>query len=156
MQVSAWLLFLVGIFNFLAVRSSTLASPHSLADAPHTQGLAFGSRLKVLRSLSQDSTTPSAKRRLRLAAEPVPPSIYVEDDSGVAHSHAYEQFDAAPPAKTEEKTKRRSFLPFTGGSKGGAKRSASRNGPNGIVISGPMMAQKQAVSVPPPVYQLGR
>ncbi|BGP33091.1 hypothetical protein JCM10296v2_004880 [Rhodotorula toruloides] len=138
-QVSAWLLFLVGIFNFLA-------------------GLAFGSRLKVLRSLSQDSTTPSAKRRLRLAAEPVSPSIYVEDDSGVAHSHAYERFDAAPPAKTDEKTKRRSFLPFTGGSKGGAKRSASRNGPTGIVISGPMMAQKQAggVSAPPPVYQLGR
>ncbi|BGO99637.1 hypothetical protein NBRC10513v2_004720 [Rhodotorula toruloides] len=136
-QVSAWLLFLVGIFNFLA-------------------GLAFGSRLKVLRSLSQDSTTPSAKRRLRLAAEPVSPSIYVEDDSGVAHSQAYEQFDAAPPAKMEEKSKRRSFLPFTGGSKIGAKRSASRNGPNGIVIFGPMMAQKQAVSVPPPVYQLGR
>ncbi|BGP25560.1 hypothetical protein JCM10295v2_004488 [Rhodotorula toruloides] len=138
-QVSAWLLFLVGIFNFLA-------------------GLAFGSRLTVLRSLSQDSTTPSAKRRLRLAAEPRSPSIYVEHDNGVAHSHAYEQFGAAPSASKADKPKRHSFLPF----KAGAKKSASRNGPNGIVISGPMMAQKQAsaggagVSLPPPVYQLGR
>lgn len=130
-----------------------------------TQGLAFGARLKVLRSLSQDSTTPSAKRRLRLAAEaPHSPSIYVEEDhvdgeGGIAHSHAFERVDASPPP---EKPKRRSFLPFStgggSGSKASAKRSASRNGPNGIVISGPMMAQKAGggVSVLPPVYQLGR
>ncbi|GAA5962957.1 hypothetical protein JCM8115_007061 [Rhodotorula mucilaginosa] len=47
-QISSWYLFIIGILNMLA-------------------GLAFGARLKVIRSLGGDSTTPSALRQLRLA-----------------------------------------------------------------------------------------
>ncbi|GAA6059151.1 hypothetical protein JCM10212_003898 [Sporobolomyces blumeae] len=48
-QVSGWFLFLVGLLNFLS-------------------GLAFGSRGKTIRSPFDDSTSPSALRRLRLAS----------------------------------------------------------------------------------------
>ncbi|BGP41104.1 hypothetical protein JCM10450v2_005135 [Rhodotorula kratochvilovae] len=140
-QVSAWLLFLIGIFNLLA-------------------GLAFGARLKVLRSLSQDSTTPSALRRLRLQRE--------AERAGEA-DRAWEQFDrepnAAPAAPAApERPHRRSLLPsaFRRAEKPTPemserteqKRAKSRNGPNGIVIGAPRpLRGGGGVSVPPPTYQ---
>ncbi|GAA6007352.1 uncharacterized protein JCM10292_005504 [Rhodotorula paludigena] len=159
-QVSAWFLFLVGILNFL-------------------MGLALGARLKVLRSLSKDSTTPSALRKLRLQREAEHSSSAPSEKDGGgawAHSHAYEQFDRevgdeARPAAAEQ---RRSFLPASFArfslkpsrrapappTTAGAKRAPSRNGPNGIVIGAPLPlgggAAGKGVSVPPPVYHYGR
>ncbi|GJN91435.1 hypothetical protein Rhopal_004456-T1 [Rhodotorula paludigena] len=161
-QVSAWFLFLVGILNFL-------------------MGLALGARLKVLRSLSKDSTTPSALRKLRLQREAEHSSSAPSEKDGGgawAHSHAYEQFDRAGGDEARPATaaaeQRRSFLPASFSrfslkpsrrapappTTAGAKRSPSRNGPNGIVIGAPLPlgggAAGKGVSVPPPVYQYGR
>ncbi|TNY22190.1 hypothetical protein DMC30DRAFT_392860 [Rhodotorula diobovata] len=176
-QVSAWLLFLIGILNLLFVRplpSLPFALISRLADsAPPAQGLALGARLKVLRSLSQDSTTPSALRRLRLQRE-----AEAAGHGAGAGAGAWQEFDRerdepplAAPARPE-RPQRRSLLQTVfrraapdaePDSAAGAKRSKSRNGPNGIVIGAPRpMAMKKGgeagVSVvpPPPVYQYGR
>ncbi|GAA5824267.1 hypothetical protein JCM3770_004379 [Rhodotorula araucariae] len=164
-QVSAWLLFLVGIFNLLA-------------------GLAFGARLKVLRSLSQDSTTPSALRRLRLqrAAEAEAEAEQPGAGAGVTRARAWEQFDCEPAAPTPARPQRRSLVlaAFRRPERADAapqmmvqaehrpleKRSRARNGPQGIVIGAPTplplrggaggKAEGAGVSVPPPTYQDGR
>lgn len=176
-QVSAWLLFLIGILNLLFVRplpSLPFALISRLADsAPPAQGLALGARLKVLRSLSQDSTTPSALRRLRLQRE-----AEAAGNGAGTGAGAWEEFDRerdepplAAPARPE-RLQRRSLLQTVfrraapdaeADTAAGAKRSKSRNGPNGIVIGAPRpMAMKKGgeagVSVvpPPPVYQYGR
>ncbi|GAA5937000.1 hypothetical protein JCM3775_001922 [Rhodotorula graminis] len=157
-QVSAWLLFLVGILDLLV-------------------GLALGSRAKVLRSLSQDSTTPSALRKLRLQreAERAPHDEHHHQGGG----GEWQEFDrehpvAAPPRP--ERPQRRSILetvfrrtpaaeadaePADRAHEPAAPRSKSRNGPNGIVIGAPRpMASKKGVEVsvvvPPPTYQCGR
>ncbi|GAA5830187.1 hypothetical protein JCM5353_003685 [Sporobolomyces roseus] len=157
-QVSGWLLFVVGILNFLC-------------------GLAFGSRLKVIRSPFADSTSPSALRKLRLG----------NGNSSSAHINAHDD-DEGLEAMTErardgQEKERRKWYRFEnasaeessiglhhpsaststlnntsegrrvhfGGSTGGErapKRSASRNGPNGIVISAPMQLRGGAGGVP--------
>lgn len=76
-QISSWYLFIIGILNMLAVSLIFLTSSTFSRFSPRSQnteksrrvlqGLAFGARLKVIRSLGGDSTTPSALRQLRLA-----------------------------------------------------------------------------------------
>ncbi|GAA5856496.1 hypothetical protein JCM9279_005469 [Rhodotorula babjevae] len=161
-QVSAWLLFLVGILDLLF-------------------GLALGSRLKVHRSLSQDSTTPSALRKLRLQreAERAPHDEH-HHHGGAGDWHEFDREHpaavAAPPRP--ERPQRRSILqtvfrrtpadadaadePADSAHEPPAPRSTSRNGPNGIVIGAPRaMVSKKGVEVsvvvpPPPTYQYGR
>ena len=180
-QVSAWLLFLVGILDLLFVRrllSLSLRSTGPLTLSP-LQGLALGSRLKVLRSLSQDSTTPSALRKLRLQRE-AERAPHNEHHQGGGD---WQEFDREHPANVAapprpERPQRRSILqtvfrrtppdadagadaPADCAHEPPAPRSKSRNGPNGIVIGAPRpMASKKGVEVsivvPPPTYQYGR
>ncbi|GAA6024702.1 hypothetical protein JCM10207_009225 [Rhodosporidiobolus poonsookiae] len=152
-QGAVWVLFLVGIFNLLA-------------------GLAFGKRINPLRSLSADSTSPSALRKLRLASQGDPPA-------GSSYSSYYTMPDDSTPARQSEPemVEGESFRPsriHTPIADGMArsssmKRSGSRNGPNGIVISPPRPmrpsmsasgsetgeasgARMGGVSPPPPIY----
>ncbi|KWU44395.1 hypothetical protein RHOSPDRAFT_33956 [Rhodotorula sp. JG-1b] len=84
-QISSWYLFIIGILNMLA-------------------GLAFGARLKVIRSLGGDSTTPSALRQLRLTA---------------ATSTGEKPHDAAPAAASGPSPRTETLeysQPFGGGS----------------------------------------
>ncbi|GAA5912835.1 hypothetical protein JCM8208_006440 [Rhodotorula glutinis] len=160
-QVSAWLLFLVGILDLLV-------------------GLALGSRVKVLRSLSQDSTTPSALRKLRLQreAERAPHDEHHHHVGGGDWQEFDREHPVAPPPRPE-RPQRRSILqtvfrrtpadadadvdaPADRAHEPAAPRSKSRNGPHGIVIGAPRpMATKKGVEVsvvvpPPPTYQYGR
>ncbi|BGP17295.1 hypothetical protein JCM10213_009100 [Rhodosporidiobolus nylandii] len=127
-QVGGWLLFLVGILNLLA-------------------GLSLGRRLNPLRSLSADSTSPSALRQLRLThrVDPRQPSIFSESPftdpapapapSSVPPHPIYEKYSHPhpdEPAPEPEMVQGPSFRPARAPS-----RSASRNGPNGIVIGPP-------------------
>ncbi|GAA5909283.1 uncharacterized protein JCM6883_005829 [Sporobolomyces salmoneus] len=154
-QVSGWFLFIVGILNLLC-------------------GLAFGSRLKIIRSPFADSTSPSALRKLRLKS-----STHSMDSTYHDHSHADEPQEhegggletIAERARANSEDRRKWYrfenasheensvgfnnqaststsnltdgpsrkVRFTPSSAfGGKGRSASRNGPNGIVISAPM------------------
>ncbi|GAA6025179.1 hypothetical protein JCM11491_001788 [Sporobolomyces phaffii] len=157
-QVSGWFLFVVGILNLLC-------------------GLAFGSRLKVIRSPFADSTSPSALRQLRLASSD-PSTTTAKDPGGdrlesvasraratADERRKWYRFDNASSATDpgrdahaavdmsgldddndddDAAARRVRFTPsavFGAGATGraaGPKRSQSRNGPNGIVISGPM------------------
>ncbi|GAA5824381.1 hypothetical protein JCM11251_000398 [Rhodosporidiobolus azoricus] len=126
-QVSGWLLFLVGILNFLT-------------------GLAFGRRSKVIRSFSADSTSPSALRRLRLQTSSSSPSSndrdhHPEISSPFDDRHAPVASLSASYYQNEHEERQQpemiagpSFRPARQPS---IKRSGSRNGPNGIVISPP-------------------
>ncbi|GAA5881719.1 hypothetical protein JCM3774_005967 [Rhodotorula dairenensis] len=189
-QVSAWFLFIVGILNMLA-------------------GLAFGARLKVIRSLASDSTTPSALRRLRLAAASQDEKFRVDDFYGATSTAARAERPgrsaghaplsdeaslylgsvragrtvssppldgqdnrvavepAEPTEQQPQSTWRKSFLPCSGfnnhgkgssqniikGVAGHKKKkkkglSASRNGPNGIVISAPIRPVSSPITGP--------
>ncbi|GAA5919383.1 hypothetical protein JCM6882_004545, partial [Rhodosporidiobolus microsporus] len=142
-QVSGWLVFLVGILNFLA-------------------GLALGRRLNPLRSLSADSTSPSALRRLRLANSSSRPSgdeKHAPDGGRMEISSPFDDRHAPVPPlslpheryldEVEQEQHQRqepemvavagpSFRPARE-RQPSIKRSASRNGPNGtgIMISPP-------------------
>ncbi|GAA5994803.1 hypothetical protein JCM5350_001882 [Sporobolomyces pararoseus] len=173
-QVSGWFLFIVGILNLLC-------------------GLAFGSRLKVIRSPFADSTSPSALRKLRLnssshSLRPNDPEVDHESntrdqvfhESGGLESMAervrsnseerrkWYRFENAsneensvgfvpPQASTSNLTEPSRKVRFTpssvfgsgaGAAGGGKSRTASRNGPNGIVISAPMQLRGGAAGVP--------
>ncbi|GAA6040062.1 hypothetical protein JCM8097_004761 [Rhodosporidiobolus ruineniae] len=193
-QVSGWLLFLVGIFNLLA-------------------GLAFGHRGKTIRSFSADSTSPSALRKLRLAsstsvathtqpemAEEKPYSHYyttsspsvsnysqdprqaqqqlpIADQYQHHHQHSEGEYAEGPSFRPARRTPSPSPSPSSAPVVGIMKRSASRNGPNGIVISPPRplrpsqafekeemedvgaggsgrgaLGARETVSPPPPIY----
>ncbi|GAA5935518.1 uncharacterized protein JCM15063_001062 [Sporobolomyces koalae] len=153
-QVSGWILFVIGILNLLC-------------------GLAFGSRLKVIRSPFADSTSPSALRRLRLTSstQSKPPTSseglfdddYHENEtgpsrartrSGKEESRKWYRFDNPPTeehsivldtsARREDHSAadhHRVRFDATSPSvqlDRVPKRSKSRNGPNGIIISAPM------------------
>ncbi|GAA5971138.1 hypothetical protein JCM3765_004703 [Sporobolomyces pararoseus] len=168
-QVSGWFLFIVGILNLLC-------------------GLAFGSRLKIIRSPFADSTSPSALRKLRLnssshSLHPNDPELERDHNNGVepdrergglesmaerARSNSEERrkwyrfenasieeisVGFAPQASTSNLTESSRKVRFTpssvfGGGAGGKPRTASRNGPNGIVISAPMQLRGGAGGIP--------
>lgn len=174
-QVGGWILFLVGILNLLAVRLSlpSFLSVSGADDVEETQGLAFGRRLNPIRSFSADSTSPSALRKLRLASSSgtSPSSPANSSASQLPPSSSYVQFDEP------EMEEGPSFRPIKSAMKPPGKRTLSRNGANGIVISPPRplrpisshsegeeqltdvhrerereMARGKTVSPPPPVY----
>ncbi|GAA5889442.1 hypothetical protein JCM5296_006362 [Sporobolomyces johnsonii] len=130
--VAGWFLFVVGLLNLIF-------------------GLAFGARLKTIRSLIADSSSPSALRALRLKK--------ATSSDEVANSAAWYRFNGDEEAGGESDVAPR---PADGARKvrfAGARKTGSRNGPKGtgIQISAPVMQEVGgAVAPPPPVYSGGR
>ncbi|GAA5981486.1 hypothetical protein JCM11641_004779 [Rhodosporidiobolus odoratus] len=164
-QVSAWLLFIVGVLDLLA-------------------GLTFGPRLNPLRSLSADSTSPSALRRLRLASTTskvdygeTPSSSwtrFTKPSTSFDQPHSPSDYGSQQDPHHLEPEPEPEMIAIAGPSFRPARvpsrneSSGSRNGPNGIVISPPRPLRSnlkveveeegeeggRGVTPPPPIYRV--